>query len=61
MRRSWILFRKVFEPRIKIGVIAAKPLHYDSQKWWQSSEAARTVLLELIAYLYVRLLSFEAA
>jgi DUF218 domain len=58
-RRSWILFRKVFKTQIKIGVIATMPLHYDYQKWWKSSEGARTVLSELIAYLYVRLSSFN--
>ena len=55
-RRSWILFRKAFEPDVKIGAIAIAPLHYDPQQWWKSSEGSRTILSEFIAYLYTRLL-----
>jgi DUF218 domain len=54
-RRSWILFKKAFEPQVKIGVITIDPLHYDPQQWWKSSEGSRTVLSEFIAYLYTRL------
>ncbi len=58
-RRSWILFRKSFEPRIHIGMIAIPPCHYDPLKWWQSSEGTRSILSELIAYVYTRLLSIN--
>lgn len=58
-RRSWILFRKSFGYRVKIGVIAIEPLHYDPLKWWQSSEGCRTVLSEFIAYIFTRLLSIN--
>jgi hypothetical protein len=54
-RRSWILFKKAFEPEVKIGTIAVEPLHYDSRQWWKSSEGARTILSEFIAYIYTRL------
>ena len=54
-RRSWILFKNAFEPDIKIGAIAIVPLHYDPQQWWKSSEGARTIVSEFIAYLYTRL------
>jgi DUF218 domain len=58
-RRSWILFRKSFEPQIDIGIIAVPPCHYDPLKWWQSSEGTRTILSEFIAYVYTRLLSIN--
>lgn len=54
-RRSWILFKKAFEPQVQIGIIAIEPLHYDPQQWWKSSEGSRTILSEFIAYLYTRL------
>jgi hypothetical protein len=54
-RRSWILFKKVFEPRIRVGIISAQPLHYDPAKWWASSEGNRTIIAELLAYIFMRL------
>ncbi len=51
-RRSWILYRKAFEPGIKVGVIAATPLNYDTRVWWKSSEGFRTIFSEGVAYLY---------
>ncbi|MGB8701682.1 MAG: ElyC/SanA/YdcF family protein [Thermosynechococcaceae cyanobacterium] len=54
-RRSWILFKKVFEPQVKVGIISVESKHYDRQKWWRSSEGTRTVISEFIAYSYARL------
>ncbi len=53
-RRSWIVFKKVFAPEITVGIIAVEPLGYQPKSWWKSSEGIRTVISELIAYLYVR-------
>jgi hypothetical protein len=58
-RRSWMLFRKSFEPQIHIGIIAVEPRHYDPRRWWQSSEGTRTILSEFIAYVYICLLSIR--
>ncbi|NEU74268.1 YdcF family protein [Hassallia byssoidea VB512170] len=51
-RRSWLIFQEVLEPKIKVGIIAAKPLSYNPNKWWISSEGVRTVIAEIIAYIY---------
>lgn len=52
-RRSWLLFKRTFEPQISVGIVAAEPLNYDVKSWWHSSEGFRTVISELLAYLYV--------
>jgi DUF218 domain len=54
-RRSWILYRKAFEPEIQVGVIAATPLNYSTDEWWKSSEGSRTIFSECVAYLYTRI------
>ena len=51
-RRSRLLFKKVFGNGVNVGVIAAKDQSYDPERWWKSSNGARTVLSELIGYLY---------
>lgn len=51
-RRSWLIFQQVLAPKIKVGVIAAKPASYNPNKWWTSSEGVRTVISETIAYIY---------
>jgi hypothetical protein len=51
-RRSRLLFRKVFGDSVAVGAIAASNQSYDSESWWRSSNGARTVLGELIGYLY---------
>ena len=51
-RRSWVVYRKVFEPKIKVGVIAHPALTYDPQRWWASSDGFKRVTGECIAYLY---------
>jgi len=37
-RRSWLIFQQVLAPKIKVGIIAAKPANYNPNKWWTSSE-----------------------
>ncbi|MGH8001887.1 MAG: ElyC/SanA/YdcF family protein [Brasilonema sp.] len=51
-RRSWLIYKQVLAPKIKVGVIAANPSNYDQKKWWVSSEGVRTVISETIAYVY---------
>ena len=55
-RRSWLLYRRVLEPEIQVGVISHPPLTYDPQAWWASSEGFRKTLGESLAYLYAKFL-----
>ncbi|AFY96783.1 ElyC/SanA/YdcF family protein [Chamaesiphon minutus] len=57
-RRSWLLFKDILEPEIHIGIVSCEPLNYDPKSWWHSSEGVRTVISELLAYLYVRIFNF---
>ncbi|MEG3904822.1 YdcF family protein [Microcoleus sp. B4-C5] len=59
-RRSWIVFKEVLNPEIKVGIIAAEPQDYNSQEWWKSSEGFRTVIGEIIAYIYARFVDWKA-
>lgn len=58
-RRSWLIFQQVLSPDIQVGVIAATPLDYEAQTWWQSSEGVRTVISETIAYIYSKLINWQ--
>jgi uncharacterized SAM-binding protein YcdF (DUF218 family) len=51
-RRSWMLFKKALGQRIKIGIIATPDYSYSNERWWTSSEGAKTVIFEAIAYVY---------
>ncbi len=55
-RRSWIIFRQVLAPKIKVGAIAHPPSGYNPKQWWTASEGVRSVTAEAIAYLYVFLI-----
>lgn len=59
-RRSWLLFRKLLTPTVKVGAIAATTQDYDPSKWWNSSQGVRTILDEGIAYIYARFLNWKA-
>jgi hypothetical protein len=50
-RRSWLIYKQILAP-VKVGVIAANPSGYDPKKWWVSSEGVRTVISEMIAFIY---------
>ena len=54
-RRSWLLFKRVLEPEVKVGAIANPTADYDPRSWWTTSTGARSVISETIAYLYSKL------
>ncbi len=58
-RRSWLTFKKVLEPNIKVGAIAYSDPAYDAKRWWTSSNGFKSVLNETIGYLYAKLISVE--
>jgi DUF218 domain len=58
-RRSWLIFQQVLAPKIKVGIIAAKPGNYNPNKWWTSSEGVRTVISETIAYIYALFVNWQ--
>jgi hypothetical protein len=57
-RRSWLFFKKVLSPEIKVGIIASNSQGYDPERWWTYSEGVRTLINELIAYIYAVVFSF---
>jgi len=55
-RRSRLLFAKAFSPEVRVGIISLEERDFDPAHWWTSSQGFRTVVDELIAYSYARLL-----
>lgn len=53
-RRSWQLYQKALEPRVKVGVISMPSLDYDSRRWWASSEGVKRVIFESLAWIYLQ-------
>jgi hypothetical protein len=51
-RRSRLLFEEALGDGVAVGAIAANDQTYDPNRWWKYSNGAKTVLSELIAYLY---------
>ena len=53
-RRSRILYRLAFGPKIKVGVFAVKSPDYDADAWWRTSHGAEEVVQQAIALLWVQ-------
>ena len=53
-RRSRELYRLVFGEQVDIGVYAAKPNGFELNRWWQSSDGAKSVAAELLGWLMVK-------
>ena len=55
-RRSFILFKTALDGVAQVGVIAVPPYNYDPDYWYDSSAGFRSVIGEVIAYIYVKLI-----
>lgn len=53
-RRSRLAYRLAFGPEVEVGVLAAPPRGYDLDRWWLTSEGAKTVLGELISLAWTK-------
>ena len=56
-RRSLLVFEKIYQGKVPVGVIGWIPSDYKSEPWWRSSERARELIAETSGYLYERLLN----
>lgn len=52
-RRSKYLFQMALGEKFDVGVVVIRNRTYDNKHWWRSSQGARTVISEIIGYLYV--------
>lgn len=56
-RRSHYLYQSALrEHNIQIGIISSDPVSYELSSWWRTSEGAKTVLTELIAWIWTKML-----
>ena len=51
-RRTRSLYREAF-PNVEIGIYAAAPQGFALNKWWQTSDGAKSVITELIGNFWV--------
>jgi hypothetical protein len=51
-----MLFTLALDGVAEVGVIAMDPAGYDKGRWWTTSGGVRTVLSEMIAYVYAKFL-----
>src|SRR5262245_34484509 len=54
-RRSWLLHALAFGPSVRVGVIAVTPDRYNPNTWWRTSDGAKDVITEAIAWLWTSL------
>ncbi len=47
-RRSRLVYRIAFGPEVEVGVLAAPPRRYALDRWWATSDGAKSVLDEAI-------------
>jgi hypothetical protein len=52
-RRSRLLYRLAFGPKVKVGIMAARATNYDGTRWWRTSTGARDIIDQAIGLLWV--------
>ncbi len=55
-RRSRLLFERALGSNFQVGVTAVPVQNYDPRHWWRTSSGVRSVIGEVLAYAYARVL-----
>lgn len=55
-RRTRLVYQKALGDDAKVGISNIEEAGYDPKRWWASSQGFRSVLDEVIAYIYARLI-----
>ncbi|WP_315785719.1 ElyC/SanA/YdcF family protein [Fischerella sp. JS2] len=58
-RRSWLIFQKALAPKIQVGIISSTPQNYEPNKWWIYSAGVRSIINEIVAYVYAVVVSWK--
>ena len=53
-RRSLILHKMALGANVAVGVISVPDRGYDPNRWWRYSQGVKTVINEMIGYIYTR-------
>jgi hypothetical protein len=53
-RRSRLVYRLAFGAGVAVGIVAAPPHGYALERWWSTSDGAKTVLGELLALAWTK-------
>ena len=60
-RRSRMLYRMAFGPKVQVGVMAARSQEYDDGHWWRTSAGAKSVFSETISLLWTTCCFYAAS
>ena len=60
-RRSRLLFHKAFDSKLHVGIICVPVRDYDPRHWWKTSSGVRSVVDEIVGYLYARFFFRDSA
>lgn len=55
-RRSWLIYRHILAPEIRVGAIAHQSNYYNPRRWWTSSSGVKSMITEIVGYLYTKLI-----
>lgn len=53
-RRSRLLFQMALGPKVRVGVLAARPDGYTPEIWWKSSSGVEAIIFQSIALMWVK-------
>jgi hypothetical protein len=51
-RRSRMLYQMALGPKVKVGILSARPAQYDEERWWNMSAGVKAVLGETISVIW---------
>jgi hypothetical protein len=53
-RRSRLLFQMALGPKVRVGVLAARPADYAPESWWRTSAGVEQMLFQAFGFVWVK-------